>query len=76
MTEPLRHIATCTTCGKRCYTSKAVAKRVARSLKGDRSGGHLSAYRCGTYWHLGHLPSLVVRGVIGRDEIRDSGGNE
>jgi hypothetical protein len=75
MSIDLHHVGTCATCGKRCYPSKARAKKVARSLRGDRSGQHLSVYRCGdsAYWHLGHLPRDVVRGVMGRDEIRPRG---
>jgi hypothetical protein len=78
MSIDLHHVGTCATCGKRCYPSKAHAKKVARSLRGDRSGQHLSAYRCGdtAYWHLGHLLRAVVRGVMGRDEIRRASGGK
>lgn len=58
----------CPTCGKLRWPSRAAAKKAARQMTG-RVGGRLTAYRCGDYWHLGHPPSLLVRGVVGRDEV-------
>ena len=57
---------TCTQCGKRTYHSKADARLVKRRLP-----GHVAAYRCptGPGWHLGHLPTVVLRGVVGRDQL-------
>lgn len=38
---------TCAGCGKRCYATRADAKRAGRQI-----GGHARAYRCGDWWHL------------------------
>lgn len=61
------YIGTCTTCGKRCYVTKRAAKTAARAL---HPGDHLNAYRCGPWWHLGHLPRQVVTGDLARPDIR------
>lgn len=47
----------CEQCRKVCYVSRRAAKADAL-----RHGARLSAYRCGAYWHAGHLPAFVVRG--------------
>lgn len=62
---------TCPECGKLCFLSKADAKRAIRELAGRK--GRLSAYRCGAYWHTGHLPRAVVTGAQGRDDIAFGG---
>jgi hypothetical protein len=59
------NVGTCPTCGKQSFPSKSAAKRVARQQI-HRGQGHLNAYRCGGYWHLGNLPSVVVRGAAPR----------
>lgn len=58
----------CPTCGKRRFLTKADAKTVARQMKGRR--GRLNAYRCGDFWHLGHLPKPVARGRLTRDDLQ------
>ena len=60
------HVGTCPTCGKRCYGSKDEAKKAARQI---HPASRLNVYRCGTYWHLGHLPLAVVHGDLPRSEI-------
>lgn len=57
-------------CGKRGYHHKRDAKTVRRVHGGD----HLSVYRCTTsgYWHIGHRPALLTRGVIGRADVRST----
>lgn len=64
-------MARCEECGKIRYLSKNAAKRAAKRMRGRR--GALNAYRCGEFWHLGHLPEAVKRGAIPRWDIRGSG---
>ena len=54
------HIGTCPDCGKYRYVSKQAAKKTAKKLFPD---DRLSPYRCGDYWHFGHLPYAVQRGI-------------
>lgn len=56
----------CPDCGKKRWPSRRAANRAAARLPG---GQRLSAYRCGDYWHLGHLPRPVTAGKIGRDAL-------
>lgn len=58
--EPIKDWGTCTTCGKTMYPSRKRAKEMAKKLF---PADHLSPYRCGDYWHFGHLPRSVVRGA-------------
>ena len=53
-------------CGKRSYMNRANAKKAARRI--DRS---LHAYKCklSGLWHIGHLPDVVRRGHLSREEI-------
>jgi hypothetical protein len=53
-------VASCLTCGKRCYLDRKSAKRQA---KARHPGEHLSEYRCGDYWHIGHTPPALIYGV-------------
>lgn len=64
--RPTGFVRTCETCGKRCFETRGDAKKVIRRLK-DR--GRMHAYKCGTYWHIGHLPARVKAGNKSRDEI-------
>lgn len=57
---------TCSTCGKYAYTTKALAKR---AHKGSPSNGHPSYYKCGQYWHWGHLAEPVINGLATRDIV-------
>ncbi len=57
----------CPECGKLRWTSRRDAKRIASQI--PARAGRLHPYRCGDYWHLGHPPSLLVRGVITRDQV-------
>lgn len=57
----------CPTCGKVRYLTKAAAKRaIARHEHRD---GRLNAYRCGEFWHIGHLPRAIARGLATRDDL-------
>lgn len=58
----------CPDCGKLRYLTRAHAKRVARRIS-RRRGGRLNAYRCGEFFHIGHLPDGVRHGDLSRDEI-------
>lgn len=68
-----RHIGVCDTCGKRKYLNRADAKAVAKRLNDD----HVVAYRCPHsqgYWHVGHLPIPVIKGIALKSEIiKDAG---
>ncbi|MDG9703738.1 hypothetical protein [Streptomyces sp. DH37] len=57
----LHVLDSCPDCGRRCYTSRKVAKRAARYLYPNRA---LRAYRCdgGRWWHFGATPDWVRRG--------------
>ncbi len=58
----------CPACGKRCWDTKADAKRIARRM--GKQARKLSTYRCVSgWWHLGHLPTAVSRGVSTRADI-------
>ncbi len=58
----------CPDCGKVRYLTRAIARKVAKNLN-RRRPGHLNAYRCGAFWHLGHLPSAVIAGDQTRDDL-------
>lgn len=63
-----RHLTpwtTCLYCGKRAYISRKEARKVARQIRSH----HLSAYRCGDQWHIGHLPKMVTNGHATRAEL-------
>jgi hypothetical protein len=66
-TGGVAYIGCCPVCGKHCYETKRDAKRAARRL---HPGSRLNPYRCGRWWHIGHLPAPVVAGVLPRDRIR------
>ncbi len=58
----------CADCGKVRYVTRKDAKKERRRFRG--SG--LNVYPCPAnrdFFHLGHLPSAVVHGLIGRDQI-------
>jgi hypothetical protein len=60
---------TCTTCGKRGFCRRAVAKKWARQHhRGDKK----RQYRCpsGGLWHNGGLPEAVIHGELTRADIR------
>jgi hypothetical protein len=57
-------------CGKRAFYSRKQARRWVRQMNCSSSG--MSVYECKHvpgYWHFGHAPSLLVRGVITRDQV-------
>jgi hypothetical protein len=58
--------STCPDCGKVRYLSRRHARARARVIK---DGTHMNAYRCGDFWHLGHLPDAVRTGQATRDDL-------
>ncbi|HET6633474.1 MAG TPA: hypothetical protein VFH77_00450 [Streptomyces sp.] len=54
----MQWLATCGDCGKRCFETRADAKRSAQQHPGRR----MRAYRCGQFWHIGHVPRRVKAG--------------
>lgn len=63
---------TCAATGKKRWLSRRDARTVAKRVN---PGEHMSAFRCASCgdWHLGHIPTDIVRGAYGRDEIRARG---
>jgi hypothetical protein len=55
----------CSTCGKRRYRTRKAAKLALRKLNTSDS---MSVYRCGEFWHFGHTPWQVRRGVTARHD--------
>ncbi|GAB3988812.1 hypothetical protein [Nocardioides marmoraquaticus] len=62
----------CPVCGKRRFTTRRAAKKVARRLN---PGQHMNVYRCGEYYHFGHIPSAIRHGAITRDDYRPRPGS-
>jgi hypothetical protein len=57
-------------CGKLSHESRASAKAHAKRLK-RTAGEHLRPYPCPerpAFWHVGHLPQLVLKGYVTADE--------
>jgi hypothetical protein len=46
----------CGGCGKVNWASRSDAKRFAKQ---HHQGEHVRAYRCGDFWHLGHLTAAT-----------------
>lgn len=62
--------ATCTGCGKVRFTNRRAAKLAIKRMRGKGiTDGHLNAYRCGEFWHIGHLPSAVIGGDLLRSDL-------
>lgn len=60
------YFATCEPCGKRSFSTRSAARKTAKQIPGRG----LHAYACpkGHGWHLGHLPTSVVRGAISKSD--------
>lgn len=56
----------CPDCGKVRYPSRTAARQAARHAAHLRG---LNAYRCGEFWHLGHLPDDVRHGKRTRGDL-------
>lgn len=59
-------VGRCPVCGKSRFFTKLAARRFARRVL---PGETLNVYECGGFWHLGHLPSTVRRGMTARSEL-------
>lgn len=57
----------CPTCKKRRYFTRKEARQAARRY---HPGEHMSPYRCGNYWHIGHLPDDIKRLGIDRSVLK------
>lgn len=57
----------CPDCGKVRFLNRAGARTAAKQMRSRI--GRLNAYKCGEFWHLGHLPADVVAGDFSRDDI-------
>ena len=66
----IEHAGECPDCGKLRWVTKRMAKTAAQQIVAQKGGGRLSAYACGDYWHLGHLPRVVTRGEVSREQIQ------
>jgi hypothetical protein len=62
-------VGVCPDCGKQRYETKRDAKAHSRRIKGRRSG-RLHPYKCGGYWHFGHMPARVTAGDKTRNQIQ------
>lgn len=60
---PQTFIGRCTHCNKQCYTSRKEAKTDSKRVDPT---AHWSVYRCGPYWHFGHMPDDVLEGKRAR----------
>lgn len=61
--------ATCPACGKERYLTRRQAKAAVKRMA-NLGNGHCSAYECGGFWHIGHMPRHVVRGIAAREPAR------
>lgn len=52
-------LGTCPDCGKMRHRSRSEAKQAARR---QHPGQHLSQFRCGEFWHNGHVHPLRLAG--------------
>lgn len=53
------HHGRCRVCGKLRYATRVDARKAAQVAYGRK----LRAYRCGDWWHYGHLPASTLRGA-------------
>jgi hypothetical protein len=61
-------IGTCADCGKRCFGTK-------RAAKTEPDGSVVTCTpTLRRYWHYGHPPTALVRGLISRDQVGRPGG--
>lgn len=58
------HVGLCGVCGKQCYTSRKAAKEAAHRAHPQEK---LSVYRCDKFFHYGHKPYVVTRGLAERN---------
>lgn len=64
-------VGCCEPCGKKIYLNRKAARQAAKRLHAEDPP---RPYRClyhDAWWHLGHLPGVVLDGEVSRDEYRD-----
>lgn len=71
-TNKIRQLGYCPVdgCTKIMYESRSDARRAARKFY---PGDHLTAYECNGFWHFGHPPPKVIRGLGWGGETRLAG---
>ena len=58
------YVGRCPDCGKMRFQTRKQARKHARvRFPGDK---RFSEYKCGDYWHIGHLPEHIVRRGVER----------
>ena len=63
MKQAHAHVGTCHTCGKLCFLTRKDARMYLRkSFPGEK----MSIYPCGDYYHFGHTPWGIKRGITDR----------
>lgn len=70
MTNPMEQVGSCDVHGKVLFRDRKTARMHSRRMKSRI--GRMNAYECDIHpglWHLGHLPSVVVRGEVGREWV-------
>ena len=60
MTYSSYAVGNCHECGKRCFITRKGARGYIRKSFPGRS---FTIYRCGEYWHYGHISYEVKRGT-------------
>lgn len=58
-------VGRCTSCGKLCFRTR---KEARHHHKKAHPGEKFAVYECGPYWHYGHKPYLIQRGVTSRHD--------
>lgn len=61
-------VGTCIGCGKMCFTSRKTAKKYVTDAFPNQG---MSVYRCEEdirYFHFGHTPYMVARGIKARGQ--------
>ena len=58
-------VGKCATCGKQCFITRKAAKAfMNRKFPNEK----MTTYRCGDYFHFGHTPYGIKRGIQDRRE--------
>jgi len=58
-------VGSCPKCGKQCFTSRKAARAHWRKRLPQEQ---MSVYQCGQYFHYGHMPYSVQRGLTPRNK--------
>jgi hypothetical protein len=63
-------VGVCGVCGKLSFLSRKAARANMRKV---HPGESMQVYTCGIYFHYGHSPYVVSRGVISRNNLMKRG---